>query len=387
MHICDLTTLFIDSGAGGVNTYLTEKAQYLAENHPEHRHTIIVPGARNTTQSLFASTVYTLRSPRLIYDPHHRVLTHFRHIKQILRETKPDLVEVDCLYFLGHVAAAATPQQTPLIGFYHTHLPNLYSRPLSQWFGTAVARWLESCAWAYVDYCMRPLDKILVSSNDTYEHLVQHTDKKVEQLPLGVNLHLFRPPDPLVAPTPGQQPIILYVGRLSQEKELDVLFEAFRILNRQGTYQLRIIGDGPLRKKTERFVDATPHASYIGFIPYGKRLAELYADADVLAMPSRNETFGLAVLEALASGVPVVAVKQGGPTHLLPPHTGALATPGDPTDFAAKLSHVLGKKANPCHYRTYVEQHFSWQKTFARLLDIYENTLERARPTRHFPST
>ena len=132
MHICDLTTLFIDGGAGGVNTYLTEKAQYLTENHAEHRHTIIVPGAHNTTQTLFGSTIYTLRSPRLIYNPHHRVLAHFRHIRQILQDTKPDLVEVDCLYFLGHLAAAATAQQTPLIGFYHTHLPSLYSRPLTQ---------------------------------------------------------------------------------------------------------------------------------------------------------------------------------------------------------------------------------------------------------------
>jgi alpha-1,6-mannosyltransferase len=388
MRICDLTTLFIDGGAGGVNTYLTEKAQYLTENHPQHHHTIIVPGARDTTQTLFASTVYTLRSPRLIYNPQHRVLTQFRHIKQILQATKPDLIEVDCLYFLGHVAASATARHIPLIGFYHTHLPSLYSRPLSQWLGAAAARRLESCAWAYVNYCMRPLDKILVSSNDTYEWLIQHTDRKVEQLPLGVNLHLFRPPSPLAAPlpAPGHRPVILYVGRLSQEKELDVLFEAFRILSRHGIYQLHIVGDGPLRKKTERFVNATPHASYIGFIPYGKRLAEAYQRADVFVMPSRNETFGLAVLEALASGIPVVAAKQGGPTHLLPPDTGALATPGDPLDFATKLAHVLGKSANAHHYRTYVEQHFSWQKTFARLLDIYENLLERAKPSRPISS-
>ncbi len=60
-------------------------------------------------------------------------------------------------------------------------------------------------------------------------------------------------------------------------------------------------------------------------IPYGERLAKHYAAADVLAMPSRSETFGLAVLEALASGVPVVAVKQGGPANLLPPNVGALS--------------------------------------------------------------
>lgn len=386
MHICDLTTLFIDAGAGGVNTYLTEKARYLNEQHTKHRHTIIVPGAKNTTQTLFDSTVYSVHSPRLIYDPHHRVMTHFRHIKQIIKAVQPDLIEVDCLYFLGHVAAAATEQRIPLIGFYHTHLPSLYTRPCARWLGQSAAQLMAFGAWAYVDYCMRPLDKILVASNDFYERLIRHTDKKVEQLPLGVNLHLFHPVSPATASAHRQQ-VILYVGRLSQEKDLEVLFEAFRILNHRGHYQLRLVGDGPLRKKTERFVRSIAHASYSGMIPYGKRLAKLYAESDVLAMPSRNETFGLAVLEALASGVPVVAVKQGGPATLLPPHVGALARPGDPQDFADKLSHVLAEKASVHHYRAYVEQHFSWEKTFARLLDIYENTLQHARPTQRFPST
>ena len=132
----------------------------------------------------------------------------------------------------------------------------------------------------------------------------------------------------LFAPRPRQsmadgqeRPVILYVGRLSQEKDLTILFEAFRILNRRGTYQLYIVGDGPLRLQTERFVRSTAHTVYTGIIPYGERLAELYATADVLALPSRNETFGLTILEALASGIPVVAMNQGAVsyTHLTLP--------------------------------------------------------------------
>ncbi len=115
---------------------------------------------------------------------------------------------------------------------------------------------MESWAWAYVDYCMRPLDKILVASNDFYECLIRHTDKKVEQLPLGVNLHLFHPASPATASDHRQQ-VILYVGRLSQEKDLEVLFDAFRILNHQEHYQLRIVGDGPLRNK--------PSASFVAY--------------------------------------------------------------------------------------------------------------------------
>lgn len=381
MHICDLTTLYIDGGEGGVNTYLTEKARYLSDQGQAYRHTIIVPGAHNSTRTLFGSTLHTIRSPKFCYNPHHRVFTHFQHIKQLLGVLQPDLIEVDCVYFLGHWARTAMgPRRIPLVGFYHTHLPSFYARPLTQRFGHWVSQMVEACAWCYVAYCMKPLDKILVASNDVYTRLMQRMDHKAERVSLGVNLDLFYPRRANPVPCPERQPVILYVGRLSQEKDLELLFEAFRLLNRHGAYHLRIVGDGPLRHKTERFVQTTPHASYAGLVPYGQQLADIYATADILAVPSRNETFGLTILEALASGIPVVAVNQGGPANLLHPHVGALAAPGDPADFAAKLAHVLQDQSLASQCRRYVTQHFSWDKTFGKLLGIYEGLHKAVRP-------
>jgi alpha-1,6-mannosyltransferase len=374
MHICDLTTLYIDGGEGGVNTYLTEKARYLADQGAPYAHTIIVPGATNTTRVLFHSTVHTIRSPRFFYNPHHRIMTDVHQLKRLLMDVKPDLIEVDCSYFLAHWARTVMgKRRVPLVGFYHTHLPSFYARPLTQRFGSMVSQHIESLAWVYVTYCMKPLDKILVASNDIYKRLVENTDKEIEQVPLGVNLNLFHAQRADRNVSVDYRPVILYVGRLSQEKDLAVLFEAFRLLNRQGTYQLRIVGDGPLRAKTEKFARTTPHVAYEGLIPYGERLAEMYGTADILALPSRNETFGLTVLEALASGIPVVAINQGGPSNLLHPGIGTLAAPGNPADFAEKLTHVLTDTTIRHRCRTYVEQHFSWDKTFVKLLDIYEN--------------
>ena len=108
-----------------------------------------------------------------------------------------------------------------------------------------------------------------------------------------------------------------------------------------------------------------------------RHLAERYATADVLALPSRNETFGLTILEALASGLPVVAINQGGPTELLPPRVGALAAPGDPGDFANQLARVLREKSPAEHYRAYVAEYFSWDKTFRKLLTVYAQLLAR----------
>lgn len=373
MHICDLTTLYIEDGAGGVNTYLTEKARYVAEHGAGRRHTIIVPGAQHAKQTLLTSTLYTVKSPRFFYNPHHRILASYRRIKQLLTVIRPDIIEVDCLSLLGRWAQRAlAPRRVPLVGFYHTHLPSLYARPLTQCFGAPVARLVEAWAWRYVTYCMAPLDRVLVSSNALYTHLVSRIDKTIDQVPLGVNLSLFAPRLPAARPAEPGRPIILYVGRLSQEKDLTVLCEAFRLLNQRGSYQLHIVGDGPLRPQIERFVQATAHTAYLGSIPYGERLADMYAAANVLALPSRNETFGLTILEALASGIPAVAIRQGGPTDLLHAQVGALAAPGDPVDFAEKLAQVLANTHLAQHCRRYVTEHFSWEKTFLQLLALYD---------------
>lgn len=373
MHICDLTTLYIDEGAGGVNTYLTEKARYLATHGGGMQHTIIVPGAQHSRRTLFTSTLYTIKSPRFFYNPHHRILANYWRIKQLLTLVRPDVVEVDCVYLLGRWAQQALgPRRVPLVGFYHTHLPSLYARPLTQSFGSAVARAVEAGAWRYVTYCMEPLDRVLVASNDMYTRLVSSLATKVEHVALGVNLSLFTPrPAPACGARP-ERPVILYVGRLSQEKDLTVLCDAFRLLSQRGAYQLHIVGDGPLRPQIEHFVRSTAHTVYTGTIPYGERLADIYATADVLALPSRNETFGLTILEALASGIPAVAVRQGGPEDLLHARVGALAAPGDPVDFAEKLAQVLDNKHLTQHCRGYVAEHFSWDKTFLKLLAIYD---------------
>ncbi len=84
-------------------------------------------------------------------------------------------------------------RQVPLVGFYHTHLPSFYARPLTQRFGNAVAQLAESCAWQYIAYCMAPLDQVLVASQDIYARLVTRLEMKVEQVPLGVNMDLFAP--------------------------------------------------------------------------------------------------------------------------------------------------------------------------------------------------
>lgn len=379
LRVCDLTTLYLDGGQGGVNTYLLEKARYFA-SRPEISHAIVVPGRRSERRALFGSTVYTLKSPPLPSNPEHRVLTRFAEVERILQDETPTVVEVDCAYLLGKVAAQALAR-VPVIGFYHVHLPTFIAKPGISRFSSRLANAAEHWAWRYVDYCHRHCDRLVVSSRDLQARLQARGFGGLECVPLGVNLELFRPPLVPRSADPDRPLTILHVGRLSREKDLPVLIEAFqRLVARSPRYRLEIVGEGPLRGQLERQAAGDPRVHFRGALPYGEALARAYAQADLYVVPSPNETFNLTVLEALASGLPVVAVEQGGPVDLVRPEVGALARPGDPDDLAAKLHHVATHLGEYGGCRAYVEERWSWERTFDRLREVYQRALSARSP-------
>jgi glycosyltransferase involved in cell wall biosynthesis len=382
MRVLDLNTLYIDGGEGGVNTYLREKARCLAD--PEAlggrkiHHAMVVPGASTRKEALGASTLYTLKSPRVPGNAQHRLLVDFARIGAILKEEKPDVIEIDCSYLLGHVARRALrPRKPAIVGFYHVHLPRLYTRAGRSWLGSKVSRRTETFAWRYARLCAKPCDRVVVTTRDLHSRLQGKGFPRLEIVPLGVNLELFRPrvngTRPRVDGIDPARPVVLYVGRLSREKDLQVLYDAHTELRDHCGTQLLIAGDGPLRRQAARLARSRPGVVYSGVCPYGERLADLYRSADVLAVPGRNETFSLIVLEAFASGLPVVAVDEGGPSELCRGAPGDLARAGDARDFAAKLRAALNGRVPSYYCRSQVEARYSWESTFNRLLDVYES--------------
>lgn len=372
MRICDLTTLYIDGGQGGVNTYLLEKARAISERG-DLGHVIVVPGARDEKRELFGSTIYTLKSRSLPSNPGHRVLSRFKAVKEILRDEDPTVVEVDCAYMLGRVAAEALPKGVPIIGFYHVHLPTFIARPRFSRLGF-LASTAEHFAWRYVDYCYRSCDRLIVTSDDMVQRLSKAGFSRLDYIPLGVNLDLFQP---RATPSPADAPVeLLYVGRLSREKDLPTLVDAFAKLNPVDRYRLTVVGEGPLGPALRRQADGDSRIRFLGAMPYGEDLAKVYASASMLCVPSPNETFNLTLLEGFASGLPVVAVKQGGPRGLVDSEIGELAAPGDSTEFAAKIERLVERDVPPERCRRWVEEHYSWKRTFDRLLDVYEQSLQ-----------
>ena len=174
----------------------------------------------------------------------------------------------------------------------------------------------ESAFWRYVSWFHRPASRIMVATRSIRETLRQHGLTHLHHWGRGVDLAVFRPD----APSPAiyadlPRPIQLYVGRIAPEKNI----AAFLSSARPGTKV--VVGDGPqLGELRRRFPDAV----FVGR-KGGGELAGYYAGADVFVFPSRTDTFGLVMIEALACGTPVAAFPVPGPVDIVTEATGALS--------------------------------------------------------------
>jgi glycosyltransferase involved in cell wall biosynthesis len=148
----------------------------------------------------------------------------------------------------------------------------------------------------------------------------------------------------------GPGPVIVAVGGLTERKDPLTLLLAFaRLLSTEPTAHLVLVGDGPLAASVRhgvRRLGISDSVTLTGALPH-TAVARWLTAADVLALVSRVEPLGVVALEALASGRPVVATREGGAQEVIPPACGALIPPGDPIAIASALSEVISRHPSP----------------------------------------
>ena len=223
-------------------------------------------------------------------------------------------------------------------GIYHTDFPQ-YVRILTE------DSFLESIAWGYMHWFYGQLDTVFVNSEEYRQSWINRglEPAKLKILPRGLDLELFHPTrrDPefwaRFGSTNGKVRL-LYVGRISKEKDLDVLANAYRRLRDEGLpIELLLVGHGPY---SEALAESLPDAIFTGYLR-GKDLAAAYASADVFAFPSTTDTFGNVIIEAQASGVPVVVSDAGGPKELVNEQNGIVTKSHDVDDFMRALRELV----------------------------------------------
>src|SRR5438874_454705 len=208
-------------------------------------------------------------------------------------------------------------------GIYHTDFPQ-YVRILTE------DSFLESVTWRYMHWFYGQLDTVFVNSEEYRESWIKRgfDPAKLKIFPRGLDTQLFHPTrrDPGFFEKFGARNgriRLLYVGRVSREKDLDLLGEAYRRLRDEGlSIQLCVVGDGPYSRE---FSESLPEALFTGYLT-GKELAAAYASADIFVFPSTTDTFGNVIIEAQASGVPVIVSDSGGPKELVENNRNGLIT-------------------------------------------------------------
>lgn len=199
-------------------------------------------------------------------------------------------------------------------GIYHTDFPQ-YVRILTQ------DNYMETMAWNFMHWFYSQSDLVYVNSEHYRKRWIERgiAAEKLKILPRGLDTRLFSPGkrDPAYWKKHGLQSgdiALLYVGRVSKEKNLDIAVAAHERLRAEGLpVRLLVVGDGPYLKQLKH---SHPEIIYTGYLN-GTELATAYASGDVFVFPSTTDTFGNAVLEAQASGLPCVVSDVGGPCELV----------------------------------------------------------------------
>ncbi len=266
--------------------------------------------------------------------------------------------------------------EVPVIGSYHTELA-AYAGLRSGQPG------LELAAGAALAAFYGACDIVLSPSSATDRRLAELgiDGRRIERWDRGVDLRRFDPAlrtPGLFGPAPADRVHVLYAGRLTTEKGIDLLADAFAAARAQDPrLHLVLAGGGPEEDALRaRLGD---DATFLGWLA-GQDLARAYASADVFLFASRTDTFGQVVLEAQASGLPVVAVDEGGPASLIADGETGLLTPADPAQLADALVSIVRTPLLAQRLRKTalaVVRDRTWESSMAQLAAGYRTALLR----------
>ncbi|MEV4622689.1 glycosyltransferase [Asanoa sp. NPDC049573] len=364
---------FIMPRSGGLRTALRSLGSgYLANGHQP---ILVTPGERYADESTDQGRVITLPGPMVPLTGGYRVLVGRRPLARLLDSLAPDRLEVSdrtTLRWTGHWARSAG---VPSVMVSHESLAGLLRiSGLPAGAGRRAADALNArSAAAY--------DTIVCTTGWAAEEFVR-IGVPVRRAPLGVDLETFHPGrhDPLVRAryVSSAEVLLVTCTRLSPEKKPELAVDALAALVRAGVpARLVVLGDGPRRAALAERAARLP-VTFAGFLPDQGAVAGLLASADVVIAPGPVETFGLAALEALACGTPVVVNAASALPEVV--GTAGAAAPGTGPEIAAAVSGLLaldeGFRRSRARARA---EEFSWPAATARFLGAHRAAVTAGR--------
>jgi glycosyltransferase involved in cell wall biosynthesis len=354
----------------GVSRTLGQLARVLSESgdkvqilHPDYGES---PAREN---------VHLVRSVRVpFYKELYLPLPPFGPALRAIDDFAPDIVHIATEATLGFTVLGHTSErQIPTVSSFHTNF--------DQYADHYQLGWSKGTIWRYLRWFHNSTRETFVPSHATIAELEQRGFERLVLWPRGVDGVLFRPDRPgrhEIRASLGYEPddvVVAYVSRLAPEKNVEYLAEALSIVAAaRPAARFLFVGDGPSRPALENTIGA--HATFVGYRT-GEDLADHYAAADLFAFSSLTETFGNVILEAMASGLPVIATRAGGVGETVRPgETGVLVEPSaPPSQFADAVISFIddadNRRRTSASARAYALSQ-SWDEIMRRIRTHYQ---------------
>ena len=331
MRIALFTETFLPK-VDGIVTRLRHTVEHLQRNGDQ----VLVVSPDGGLTEYKGAKIYGVSGFPLPLYPELKLALPRPSIGVALEEFQPDLIHVVNPAVLGLAGLYyAKMMQIPLIASYHTHLPQYL-----QHYGLGM---LEPVMWELIKASHNQAQLNLCTSTAMVQELREHGIERLDLWQRGVDTETFHPSlaseemRSHLSQGHSESPLLLYVGRLGAEKEIDRIKP---ILEAIPQARLALVGDGPHRSGLEKHFEGTP-THFVGYLT-GKELGSAFASADAFIFPSRTETLGLVLLEAMAAGCPVVAARSGGiPDIVTDGLNGYLFDPADEQGAIAATIRLL----------------------------------------------
>ena len=391
IRVCDINDFFTMTG-GGVRRYHLEKLRYMARQEGVEYH-LLVPSAHAGVEVHGNARIHHVPALALGTSGYRLVLNPLA-FRRILQQIRPDVIEVGSPYTTPDFVRLAlwgiqtsTGKAPRLVGFWHANFP---VTDVGRAFGgpsTSLGRWAERLGWWWARRTFGAFDVTMAATRVMVDQLTTHGVHKVAYTPLGVDTQMFQPKrrDAQLRAGWGAGPtdvVLCYPNRLSDEKNYKPLLGAYELLRAAGHKPILVVaGHGPGVPEVQALAAKYPEVHYLGYLEKPIEMARLLASVDVVATLCPYETFGLAAVEAMASGAAILGSAKMSIGELLDTCRCGIAldvtTPETVADAWLELckpgrAELLGKRGlAECLAR------YSWKATFSRVVAVYEDVLTR----------
>lgn len=376
MRIAYFTDTFYPQINGVTNT-LNRLETYLKNNAIQHM--FFAPGYSEELKSRNRKNVRRFKSVSFPFYPECRLsIPLYKNISRLADKFKPDLIHLVTPLGIGLAGLRyARERGLPVVMSYHTNF-DAYLKYYNLEF-------MESTIWNFFRWFHSFSNINFCPSKNTLETLKSNGIGNLKLWSRGIDTVAFSPEqrDTGLRQTLNSagRTMFLYVGRLAAEKDLDILVESIKSINSSypGRAQFIIAGDGPYGEQMKKAT--IKNMIFTGYLK-GRELSALYSSCDVFVFPSSTETFGNVVLEAMASGLPVITADSGGvKDSVVDGFNGLLCKPRSVESFSGAMSKFIGNNSLIADMGFNARQYTltkSWDKIFGQLMTDYECALEEA---------